>query len=146
MTAQAILQWNTIRAMGATILGPTARVNMDGLNVLALSEAAQHLLVVTRVRDHKTGQLLLAIVRSGLDEKLANTRIVLYEEHREMHVVARPIGMPSMGMAFETIEKIAISGIIWRGSLRASELTVEVLHRCQLPQPIVEVVSIRALI
>jgi hypothetical protein len=55
MIGQAILQWNTIRAMDAMTLGLTVLVNMDVLSAQALSEAAQRLLVVTRARGHKTG-------------------------------------------------------------------------------------------
>lgn len=122
------------------------QVNMDVLSARVLSEVAQRLLADTLARGHRTGQLLLAIDRSGLDERLANTKIVLYVAHRETHVVACPIGMPNMGITFENIETIAISGIIGRGSLRASELTVEVLRRCRRHQPTVEIVSIPVLL
>jgi hypothetical protein len=140
---QAILQWNTIRAMDATTLGLTAPVNMDVLSARALSEAAQHLLVVTRARGHKTGELLLASVQSGLAENLESSTIVLYECHRATYAVVRPIGMRLMEKTFETI---AISGTIGRGSPRASELIAEALHRCQRRQPTVEAVSILVLI
>jgi hypothetical protein len=72
--------------------------------------------------------------------------IVLYGCHRAMYVVVRPIGMRRMGKTFETIGTIAISGTIGRGTLRASEMTAEALHRCQRRQPTLEVVYILVLV
>ena len=145
MIDQVILQWNTIRVMDAMTLGLTARVNMDVSNAQALSEADQHLLVVTRVRGLKIGELLLASVRSGLDEKLGSTTIVQCGYHRETYVVC-PRGTHSMGTALETTGTIVINEIIGQGNLRASGLIVGALHRCQLHRLMVEVASMLDLV
>lgn len=136
-TVQTTVPSITTTVTDVTMLGLMAQANTDALNVQELTEAALHHLAASHALGRRT-EFLLAIVQSGLDERLGITMIAPCEYLRERCVV-RSIEAHSMGKAIETLETSATSEITGRGILYASEPTVEVLHYCQILQAMVEV-------